>query len=387
MKTVDDIRNAVERRLDRTWHADAAGEEASWPCDIPLGHVPAAKLATEFARIQQQVRAVRDWSASHGLSVRDGNRRVHGTTQPLPTHVTVPDLHAAAAVCGPQWAERVARGAARAAALRAQHPGCGRVAAVTRSVDNYTDLDFELLLTVAGWFRTNTAAGLTPRQVPIAGVHAKWLNTHRPVIESLIGGLLGLAPRHPARILFTYLDPNHLAAGGRRFDSATVGDTMAPLYRPDVVVITENKDTAIHFPSTPNGIAVEGVGFGGATVAAFNWIVTAPTIVYWGDLDAAGFEILDGYRRDGVTAVSILMDLPTYHAYAPWGTFRHPNGQFIETAEPKQLSNLTPTERAAYHALCQPVHGLPPRIEQERIPLQVAREALLVAIYARQPAG
>jgi hypothetical protein len=258
---------------------------------------------------------------------------------------------------------------------------------VARSVDSYTDLDFELLLTVADWFQTNTAVGLTPRQVPIAGVHAKWLNTHRPVIETLLGCPLGLAPRHPARIHFTYLDPGHLASGGRRFDSATVDDTMAPPYRPDVVVITENKDTAIHFPSTPGGIAVEGAGYGGATVAAFNWIVDARAVIYWGDLDAAGFEILDGYRRDGVPAVSILMDLDTYHAYAPWGTFRHPNGQLIETAEPKPLANLTETERAAYHAVCQPPNGLPPRVEQERIPLHVAHQALLAATHVQQPAG
>jgi hypothetical protein len=260
----------------------------------------------------------------------------------------------------------------QATALRSSQPGCAQIAWVLRSIDGYTDLDFELLLTVADWFTTNTAGGLTPRQVPIPGVHAKWLNTHGPAVEALTATPLRLAPRHPARIHFAYLDPNYLASGRRRFDSAAVGDTMHPAYKPDIVVITENKDTAIHFPQTPGGVAIEGCGYGAAVVAAFNWIVSAPTLVYWGDIDAAGFEILDCYRRDGVPAVSILKDIHWYSTYAPWGTFHHPNGEPIGTTDRKPLPNLTESERSAYHAVCDPVAGLPPRVEQERIPLQVA---------------
>jgi hypothetical protein len=379
MKSARDVRIVIERRLERTWHLDAAGEEASWPFEIPLGKSPSNKLAREFAPMQQQVHDLRDWGTSNGLGVRDGNRRVYGTTQPFPTHVIVPDLRTAAAACGAEWTKRIVRGRERVIALRDRNPACNAVAWVVRSVDDYTDRDFELLLTVADWFKANNAEGLTPRQVPLPGVHAKWLNTHRPVIEALAGSALNLAPRHPARIHFTYLDPDHLAAGGRRFDSAAVGDTMDPAYRPEVVIIAENKDTAIHFPLVPGGIAVEGAGYGGATVAAFTWIVSALTLAYWGDLDAAGFEILDGYRRDGVPATSILMDLETYRAYAPWGTFHHPNGRPIESIEPKSLVNLTDAERVAYRAVCDPGDGLPPRVEQERIPLHVAHAALSAA--------
>lgn len=380
MKTTGEICSVIERRLRRTWHLDVAGDEVSWPFDVSLGHVPSATLSSEFAILQQGVRDVRDWVSSNGLGVRDGNRRVLGTTQPLPTHVTVPDLQTAAAICGPEWTARIVRGGHRMVVLRNRHPGCNRIAWVVRSSDSYTDLEFDLLLTVADWFRTNTAYGLTPRQVPIPGVHAKWLNTHRPVLESLTGTILDLVARHPARIHLTYLDPDHLAAGGRRFDSATVGDAMDPAYKPDVIVITENKDTAIHFPLTAGGIAIEGDGYGGAVVATFDWVVSAPVVVYWGDLDAAGFEILDGYRRDGVPAVSILMDIDTYRTYAPWGTFHHPNGQPIGTTDPKPLPNLSEAERSAYLAVCQPAGELPPRVEQERIPLHLAHEALLAAI-------
>ena len=381
MKTPNEIRSLIERRLQRTWHLDVSGDGASWPHDFGLGQVPSAMLSSEFTSLQRQVYDIRDWATSHGLKIRDANRRVHGTTQCVPTHITVPDLETAATSCGGGWPAKIARGYQRATELRRRHPACERTAWVVRSADSYTDLDFELLLAVAAWFTTNTAEGLTPRQVPIPGVHAKWLNTHGLLVEALIASPLRLAARHPSRIHFTYLDPDHVAAGGRRFDSAVVGDTMDPLYKPDVVVITENKDTAIHFPQTPGAIAIEGCGYGGAVVAAFPWILNASTIVYWGDIDAAGFEILDGYRRDGVPAASILMDLDTYHTYGPWGTFCQPNGQPIGTSQPKPLPNLTEPERSAYQAVCNPTDGLPPRVEQERIPLPIAHDALVEAAH------
>jgi hypothetical protein len=385
VKTIDDIRHALEGRLRRVWHMEAAHESTSWPIDVPLGSIASDTLASEFPKVLTQVSELRDWASARGLHVIDGNRRVHGTTQPLPTHVRIPNVQVAAAVCGSGWPERVARGERRASALRERHPACDRIASVVRSIDGYSDLDFELLVKVTDWFTTNRAEGLTPRQVPIPGVHAKWLNTHRQVIETLIDRSLGLVAAHPGRIHFTYLDPDHLLAGGRRFDSATVGDSMDPAYKPDVVVITENKDTAIHFPPTPRGVAIEGCGYGGATVAGFTWIVTAAYLLYWGDLDAAGFEILDGYRGAGVPVVSMLMDTATYRAYAPWGTLRHPNGQLIGATEPKPAPHLTDSERAAYHAVCNPIDGMPPRIEQERIPIDMAHGTVLRAISGRLP--
>ena len=379
MKSPDDVREAIERRLQRSWHQDASSLGSNWPHDVALGQIPTASLNADFAAVQQEVHALRQWAVTNRIEVRDGNRRAHGTTQPVPTHLIVPNIDIAASVCGAEWTRRVSRGRQRATILSNRYPRCMQIESVVRSVDGYTDVDFELLLTVTDWFRSNTVAGLTPRQVPIPGVHAKWLNTHRPVIETLTGDRLDLSDRHPARINFTYLDPDYLASGYRRFDSATVGDVAALSYEPDVVIITENKDTAIHFPPTPGGIAVEGAGFGGSTTAAFDWIVKAPIVAYWGDIDAAGFEILDGFRGAGIQAISILMDLETYRTYALLGTHHLPNGQAIKSRTPKPLAHLSDEERSTYHAVCAPRDGLPPRIEQERIPLEVARRALMAA--------
>lgn len=382
MKTVPRIAELIESRLKRTWFNDVAGGPASWPFDVALGRLTSTEAAGRFGEIHRQVAELRRWANGNALAVRDTNRLIGGTAQPLPTHVTVPDVDTAAAVCGPTWTSRIKRGRSRGAQLRANHPGCRSIPAVVRDCDRFSDIDFELLITTSTWFADHDATGLTPRQVPVPGVHAKWLNTGRPLIESLIGRSLGLAERHPARLHFTYLDPGHIASGLRRFDSATVGDTARPMYAPQVVIITENKDTAIHFPATPGAVAVEGAGYGGTTAAAFDWIVRAPLVVYWGDLDADGFAILDGYRNAGVPAVSICMDCDTYRTFAPWGTHLRPDGRQIQPSTPKALTTLTDSERSAYHAACAPVGDFPPRIEQERIPLDVAREAVLLLMSA-----
>lgn len=136
----------------------------------------------------------------------------------------------------------------------------------------------------------------------IEGLHAKWLNNRHALISEF-AGLDGLGlPPHPAGIHFTYLNPDHRAVDGRVHDSATVGDQMSLTCRPRVVVISENKDAAIHFPDGPGGVAVEGGGRGGGTAAAFDWVSQAPAAFYRGEMDAAGLEILDGFRAAGVPA-------------------------------------------------------------------------------------
>lgn len=372
MKTVADIETTIERRLTKTWHLDIGGTEANWPYQINLGRPTSADLEADFTIWSRQTAAIRDWAVRHDATIGFRDRRVHGTTQPFPITVTVPDIAAAAEICGSEWVQRVTRNETRVNELRERFPCRTGYPKVLRFADSYTDLDFRLLLDVASWFDHNDATGMTPRQVPVPGVHAKWLNTHGPAVEALIGRPLDLERRHPARIHFTYLDPDHLSGGGRRHDSASVGDTMSPAYRPDVVIIVENKDTAIQFPAVPGGIAVEGDGFGGSTAAAFDWIAGAPSLYYWGDIDAEGFEILAGYRREGLAVTSILMNPDTYETYAAWGTNFLPNGEKIRRRSPKALTDLTAEELLTYQTVCQPSDGLPLRVEQERIPLDVA---------------
>ena len=377
-RTPADLLNDIRRRLDRTWATDLTGTTTSWPHRFPLGSTTKTELETHWqATYQPLVRQWRDWADEQPVRLRAEPKRVYSTTEDIPTHVEVDSAATAAILLGADWVRRLSRGRDRAEQAAERFPTTPDLSRIVRATDSYGDADFALILTVADWFRANDATGYTPRQVPIPGVHAKWLNTHQSLILALSGReTLGLLPRHPARIHFTYLDPDHRAAGARWHDCSTVGDAFEPPYCPEVVVISENKDTAIHFPAVAGGIAVEGEGFGGKTAASFPWLIGAPRLYYWGDIDKHGYEILNGWREDGVPVTSILMDADTYARYEPYGTNTDRNGVALLPGAPKLLTRLTTDERAMYERLVDPVFPTHRRIEQERIPLCVALGAI-----------
>lgn len=381
--TPTELVRAVQNRLKARWVADITSPQPtdSWPHKFPTGlaAVPQDDLQTRWADVYQPaVHMWRDWAHDHGLTVVEKPRRVW-VIQDLPTHIEVPNIDEAARLVAGEWPTRLTRARQRLDVLRQRFPNANHDA-VLRAVDDYLDIDFALALTVADWYREDPAratVGVTPRQVPLPGVHAKWLQNHTAGVLALTGlDDLGLLARHPARIHFTYLDPGHRAAGGRWHDSATVGDTFTPAYPPTVVLISENKDTAIHFPPIAGGIAVEGDGFGGKTAAAFPWLRDAPRLYYWGDIDAHGYEILNGYRADGLPVTSILMDPATYGTYEPYGTNNDQNNAPLKPGSPKPLPHLTDAERAVYETLLSPSHTGHRRIEQERIPLTDALQAV-----------
>jgi hypothetical protein len=147
-------------------------------------------------------------------------------------------------------------------------------------------------------------------------------------------------------------------------------------YKPHVVLLVENKDTAVLFPEVAGGIAVEGNG-NAATglIPQVPWITGARKIVYWGDMDARGYEIVDGLRRSIPHLQTILMDPATYDRYERYGTNTDPGGSDLARAR-KNLPNLTGEESVVYANLTDRDWNRHRLIEQERIPLSVAVESL-----------
>ena len=397
MKTPEQAIADVTTRLRRSWahtvavdqlrrtghiggHAAGNSDPPAWPHLFPLSPPGRQELEQHFAAYQAKTLAWRQWQATHagaGVELLDATRRVHGTVQAIPTHLRVADIDAAARLSGQEWTARLARGRTRAAALLDQFMPPPDLPRMLRETGDWADVDFALLGDAAAWFRDNDATGMTPRQVPVPGMHAKWLNTRQHLVAALAGlDELPLASAHPPRVHLTYLDPKHRAAGGRRHDCVSLGDHVQLPYPPQVVIISENKDTAVAFPALTGGMCVEGGGFGGATAAALPWLVEAPLLVYWGDIDAAGYEILDGFRGDGVPAISMLMGLATFRRYEPFGTSLDRRGTPLGPGARRDLPHLDAAERAMYHALTDPAWKTHRRIEQERIPLADALAAL-----------
>lgn len=392
MKSTELVTTDVRRRLANRWHTDLAGVETAFPHAFSLGRPTATELRQSYSAVHAWTVQWQEWARANDV-VLDYETRIAtgGTRQTVPTHARIESLARAVAVAGGDWPERLARSRARLGVLLARDPGVSDAARLLRMVDPYSDVDFELLLKVADWYLANPdrARGVTPRQVPIPGIHAKWLQSHLPGVRALTGlEDLELLAAHPARIHFTYLDPSHRAVGGRIHDSATVGDRFEPAYLPQVVVISENKDTAIHFPELPGGVSVEGVGRGGKTVAAFAWLREAPIVAYWGDMDRDGFEILNGYRVDLDRDLdSVLMDTSAYEAFERYGTNLDQHGRELLAGVPRLVDRLRPDELAVYSQLVNVGHTGHRRVEQERIPLDIALDAVLDLVQTRRRAS
>ena len=382
MKSPEAVVADIGRRLTAKWHTHLVGDEAAFPHAFPLGRPTAADLRADYATVHARTVEWQDWSRDHDVALDYENRAAQGgTKQVIPTHARVESVDRAAGIVAGEWPERLARGRERLSVLRERYPHLVDISRTLRLADPYSTVDFDLLQLVADWYLADparAALGVTPRQIPIPGVHAKWLQSHRAGVQALTGLVdLGLLPGHPPRVHFTYLDPEHRAIGARVHDSATVGDSITPAYLPEVVVISENKDTAIHFPPLASGICVEGVGRGGKTIAAFPWLRSAPVVVYWGDIDKDGYEILDGYRADFDRDIdSILMDPATYAAYEEFGTDFDQYGRPLAAGDPKPAQQLRANERAMYLRVLDAQHKGHRRVEQERIPLARALEAV-----------
>jgi hypothetical protein len=386
VKTIADVRAELDRKLSAHWHrwlTDTAAPDIpdeNWPLRISLGRPDKDTLKGSFTELNRQAIEWQTVAAAEELELTWGNRSVRGTTQSLPTHLTLSGVHDTARIAGGGWPQRLGQAAERWATLQ-ENFGQRATPKELRYVAGLSDVEFEMLVRAATWFRHNDATGLTPRQVPLEGVHGKWLNQHHACLEALSGRpSLGLTTR-PSRILFTYLDPQHLAGGGRRHDSFTLGDTAQPAYRPQVAIICENKDTALLFPQVPCGVSIFGNGDAASRqLPHLPWLSEVPIVFYWGDIDVDGFECLNSLRAAGVHADSVLMDDATYSAYERHGSWTDSAGRVISGSAGKPLLHLTTNEDDLYRRLGHPEWQRVRRIEQERIPLEVGRTAVLLRL-------
>jgi hypothetical protein len=384
MKTPQQATEEIRSRLEKRWHLAITDESGGdWPHRIALGSPPKATLEADFQKARTWARTWEDWTAPRQLTTSWSPRIVLGTTQPMPTHVEIPDVDAAARICGQDWSQRLARGRHRLPLVRSEFPLADH-AKVIREADSMSDTDFTLLIEAGRWFSANTAVGLTPRQVPLPGFHGKWLNGNQALIRALTGkDDLGLINR-PTRVHFTYLDPQHRASGGRHHESITIGDSVEPAYQPELIIILENKDTAAYFPPVSMGISVEGEGAKApGTIPLVPWMRQCARVIYWGDIDAKGLCIVNDLRTAGVDADTMLMDYATYEAYEQYGAWTDEKGRPVPCSPRRNLPALAQDEHLLYLHLTDPAWDRVRRVEQERIPLHVAAERLATHLGGR----
>lgn len=102
------------------------------------------------------------------------------------------------------------------------------------------------------------------------------------------------------------------------------------------------------------------------------WMREAVHLVYWGDMDADGLEILHAHREAGLEVGSLFMDRAAYERWERIGVDHEHGGRPLGPRTPRETGRLEPEEQALYDALCSPGCTRHRRIEQERIPLDEA---------------
>jgi hypothetical protein len=238
-------------------------------------------------------------------------------------------------------------------------------------VDNHGKWDS--LLKVCRYFQDNPKPELYIRALPVA-VHTKFIEQHQGVLRELLDVVIpeyinsgenhfekryNLKYREP-QIRFKVLDKS-LA---RQFFSG-IDDLAIPVSLFETlnlplksVLIVENKTTlytTLTLPQMRGTIAVFGQGNAVLNLRNTSWL-TGTEILYWGDLDVHGFEILSRLRGYFPHTRSVLMDKSTFDRF-----FEDDEGAVSGNMI---LPNLTEEELALYELLKTNNW----RLEQEKIP-------------------
>ncbi|QFG22198.1 DUF3322 and DUF2220 domain-containing protein [Actinomadura sp. WMMB 499] len=373
---------ALGRKIHEKWAAavcaeSGVGEPVTFAVPLRPG------VSTGRAVAQMRAPAWTEWhmawrefaARNPGVEIVRKPLSVQGVTNDYPVKL-VADLDTAVAlVPGPD----VARARALASSLRSA--GAVLTPATLRAVCRLGDGDVEVLLSAVTWLHRNPdASAWTARQLPVPGMHTKWLDAHGALLRDVAGRDVRDEVRsRPTVLHLTYVDPGHAASHRRRHDAWTTGDTHDIGYRPRTVLVVENRDSRLWFPPVRDTIVVEGGGWAAAAqLAKVPWIRAAEHIVYWGDIDADGYAILDRFRAalaepapDGAPpkpVASILMDDTDLHHYRRHGVNHDKAGRPLGPST-TPLPRLTEAEATAYDTIA--TEGSTPfrRIEQEAIPL------------------
>lgn len=229
------------------------------------------------------------------------------------------------------------------------------------------------LLSVADWFIAHPRPDIFVRQIDLPDIDSKFIEQHKTQLTVLLDALLppstierdakSFERRYGLRvdqhmIRFRLLDSSIAVTG--LTDLTLPLEDFCRLELPlEYVFITENKVNGLAFPAFPGSMVIFMLGYGVGSLAKAGWLKNK-RIIYWGDLDTHGFEMLSRFREKFPHVESMLMDSITLT-----------NNRTLCVTEPSPLKEipdfLTDSERATFNALLSP-DGIALRLEQERIP-------------------
>lgn len=227
------------------------------------------------------------------------------------------------------------------------------------------------LLKVCTYFLEHPQRYVYIRELPIT-VHTKFIEQHRNILQELLKYLLpadslqleaptferrfGLREDEPL-VRIRFLDNQLLTQYALPFTdiSLPLSQFASINLQDQFCIVTENKMTFLTLPALCRTFAVFGGGFMVNNLANLSWLSSCP-ILYWGDLDAQGFQILSQLRSLFPRVISMMMDEVTLHTFAAF--------QVVGTPCPIQhVPYLTEEEHLLFTRLAK--ENI--RLEQERI--------------------
>lgn len=241
-------------------------------------------------------------------------------------------------------------------------------AILLNNIDKWEDL-----LKVCKYFKNSPRPNLYIRELPIK-VHTKFIENNKSVLTILLEAILNLSDvssekKFEKRFGLKYAEPmirfKILDQDIADTSFSGVTDMALPIshfkqLNLDVskVIIVENKTslyTTLTLPNMRKTIAIFGQGFGVSNLKGIDWLKTKE-ILYWGDFDAHGFQILSQVRGYYEQTKSVLMDKNTFDLF-----FENDIGTRSKVVE---LANLTEKENELHKFLLENNY----RLEQEKIP-------------------
>ncbi|HUW05669.1 MAG TPA: Wadjet anti-phage system protein JetD domain-containing protein [Williamwhitmania sp.] len=239
--------------------------------------------------------------------------------------------------------------------------------------------EWESILKVCRYFKQNPKPNLYIRELPIQ-VHTKFIERNQAVIKELLNILISEHIYNEekefekrfnlkyaeSQIRFKVLD----RAIAEKFFSG-VDDIAVPISQFETlnlpikkVLVVENKTTlytTLTLPKMNGSIAIFGSGYSVYNLKHVHWFANLE-LLYWGDIDVQGFEILSQFRSYFKQPKSILMDFATFEKF-----FENDLG--TQTNIYTSL-NLTDSEQKLYEILKTNNW----RLEQEKIPFDYVNE-------------
>ncbi|MGZ8319555.1 MAG: Wadjet anti-phage system protein JetD domain-containing protein [Telluria sp.] len=375
----------IVAQLSRCWEdgrmvAARVMGETLFPMRIRLRQPGIEQIGADFGAVQEWIRALDNASSAvkgygYELAWRDINHRQTGR-QRLPEAAVIPTEADALRLAGRQADMR--RFEQLSAMTLDQFPQLsGWLARRGLAVLEHAAA-WPRVLAILAWFCAHPRPRLYLRQLDVAGVDSKFIETRKALLAELLDQVLpaeavdraaigarqfearyGLLPK-PGTVRFRMLDPRHYLAG---FSDISVPVSQFARTRLDVarVFITENEVNGLAFPDKQDSMVVFGGGYGVDRLAEVDWL-RGKEVFYWGDIDTHGFAILDRLRASLPDARSLMMDEATLLEHRlMWGSEDH-DKRFAGT-----LARLDEYELALFHALRNDAHGSRIRLEQERI--------------------